>query len=83
MKKRSCRRTADENRIHAEAVKLRKMSDEQLVQYIEDIRGGTSQPETGNTVTDFLNLISNTKVPGIGIVTVNKLWKVAEEHGIS
>lgn len=35
-KKRSCRRTVDENRIHDKAVKMRKMTDEQLVGYVED-----------------------------------------------
>lgn len=35
-KKRSCRRTMDENIIHDKAVKMRKMTDEQLVHYVED-----------------------------------------------
>lgn len=35
-KKRSCRRTEDENKIHEKAVKMRKMTDEQLVHYVED-----------------------------------------------
>ena len=35
-KKRSCRRTEDENKIHEKAVKIRKMTDEQLVHYVED-----------------------------------------------
>ncbi len=35
-KKRSCRRTTDENIIHDKAVKMRKMTDEQLVHYVED-----------------------------------------------
>lgn len=35
-KKRNCRRTVDEDRIHEKAVKLRKMTDEQLVNYVED-----------------------------------------------
>lgn len=35
-KKRSCRRTADENRIHDKAVKMRKMTDGQLVRYVKD-----------------------------------------------
>lgn len=34
-KKRSCRRTADEDRIHDRAVKMRKMTDRQLVEYVE------------------------------------------------
>ena len=36
MAKRSCRRTTDENAIHNKAVKIRKMTDEQLVHYVED-----------------------------------------------
>lgn len=36
MAKRSCRRTNDEERIHEKAVKMRKMTDEQLVHYVED-----------------------------------------------
>lgn len=35
-KKRNCRRTNDENIIHEKAVKMRKMTDEQLVHYVED-----------------------------------------------
>lgn len=35
-KKRSCRRTTDEDVIHEKAVKMRKMTDEQLVHYVED-----------------------------------------------
>lgn len=35
-KTRSCRRTEDESKIHDKAVKMRKMTDEQLVHYVED-----------------------------------------------
>ena len=35
-KRRSCRRTVDEDKIHEKAVKMRKMTDEQLVHYVED-----------------------------------------------
>lgn len=35
-KKRRCRRTYNENVIHEKAVKMRKMTDEQLVHYVED-----------------------------------------------
>ena len=35
MKKRSCRRTADEDRIHEQAIKMRKMTDEQLIRYVD------------------------------------------------
>ena len=35
-KRRSCRRTENETVLHEKAVKIRKMTDEQLVHYIED-----------------------------------------------
>ena len=35
-KKRNCRRTTDESIIHEKAVKMRKMTDKQLVHYVED-----------------------------------------------
>ncbi len=35
-KRRSCRRSDDQNVIHAKAVKLRKMTDDQLVSYVEN-----------------------------------------------
>lgn len=35
-KKRNCRRTTNEVKIHEKAVKMRKMTDEQLVHYVED-----------------------------------------------
>lgn len=34
--KRSCRRTDEENRIHKEAGRIRRMTDAQLVKYIEE-----------------------------------------------
>ncbi len=35
--KRNCRRTDDESRIHERAVKIRKMTDKQLVEYMDSI----------------------------------------------
>lgn len=37
MKKRSCRRNADEEFMHGKAVRLRKMTDEQLVKYVNGL----------------------------------------------
>lgn len=81
-KKRSCRRTADEDRIHEKAVKMRKMTDEQLVHYVEDRvekarsegfnEGKKNAPAvTGMTINDFLKEIS--KVKGIGDATICKI----------
>lgn len=78
-KKRSCRRTADEDKIHEKAVKLRKMTDEQLVSYVENrVEKARSEgfnqgkkSATGMTVNDFLKEIS--KIKGIGDVTLCKI----------
>lgn len=87
-KKRSCRRTVNEDKVHEKAVKIRKMTDEQLVQYVNDrvekpgvrdlIRGKKSA--TGMTINDFLKEIS--KIKGVGDVTICKIMEHFREKGI-
>lgn len=91
MGKRSCRRTEYESWIHEKAVKIRKMADDQLVRYIEDQvekarNEGFNQGRKVNApqkdgVKEFLSLIKEKKIQGIGAVTVSKLVKVAMENG--
>lgn len=88
MAKRSCRRSEDENRIHNRAVKLRKMTDEQLIAYIEDIKnlavkaGAKSiEVSTDRNVAKFIDEIEAKGIPGIGKVTIHKLRLYAEECG--
>lgn len=89
-KKRNCRRTADEDKIHEKAVKLRKMTDEQLVHYIED-RVAKAESEGYNRakkeenencsheISRFLGEISCLK--GIGSSTVEKMRAYAYDKG--
>lgn len=79
-KKRSCRRTADEDRIHDMAVRWRKMTDEQLVHYVEDriakaesegYNRGKKEAPAGKGIEEFIAEISNIK--GVGVATVNKI----------
>ena len=88
--KRNCRRTEDELRIHEKAVKMRKMTDEQLVHYVEDrvekarsegFNSGKKSVHSGKSTNDFLAELQTSKIPGIGAVTINKLLKVAKENG--
>lgn len=91
MTKRSCRRTTDENLIHKKAVEMRKKTDEQLVNYVEDRVekarsegfncGKASISKTGEGAKEFIAFLQLNKIPGIGAVTINKLIKVAEENG--
>lgn len=88
MAKKSYKRTMDENKIHEKAVKMRKKTDEQLVHYVED-REAKARSEgfnegkavAKNTAKEFIILFQQNRIPGIGAVTINKLVKVAGEHG--
>ena len=88
-KKRSCRRTTDENIIHDKAVKLRKMTDEQLVHYVEDRvekarsegfnKGKTQAPKPKIfNITDIITEIGN--VRGIGATRLNDIKAILEKH---
>lgn len=92
MAKRSCRRSADENKIHDKAVKIRKMTDEQLVRYVEDRvekarsegfnkgkEKASGQKEKG--AKEFIAHLQLARIPGIGDATLNKILKVAEDNG--
>lgn len=89
--KRNCERTEDEVKIHEKAVKMRKMTDEQLVHYVEDRiekarsegfnKGKASKHPEGKGVTEFLEEIKLSKIPGIGAITINKLKKMAAAKG--
>jgi len=92
MAKRSCRRSADENKIHDKAVKIRKMTDEQLVRYVEDRvekarsegfnKGKAKESgQKGKGAKEFIAHLQLAKIPGIGAATINKILKVAEDNG--
>ncbi len=96
-KRRNCRRTPEEVMAHDKAIRIRKMTDAQMMDYLEDLYkkaydagyalgGSEAKPqepsgEQENGVESFLWYLQVNKVPGIGAVTVNKLLKVASENG--
>lgn len=79
--KRNCRRTSEETRIHEQAVKIRKMTDEQLIKYIENREDQARNEGKEDQIKGFFTEIQTSKIPGIGAVTINKLLKVAKENG--
>ena len=91
MSKRNCRRTENAKKIHEKAVRMRKMTDEQLVHYVEDrIAKAESEgynriiKETGgdlenSTVKYFLDGFR--QVPGVGKITYKRLIEYAKENG--
>ena len=77
MKKRSCRMTDTEKEMHDRAVKIRKMTDEQLCKYIDDTQGKNETRD--KSVSKFLTCVAGMK--GIGKTTENKLYYLAREKG--
>lgn len=89
MAKRNCRRTKDESRIHDKAVKMRKMTDEQLVHYVEDRvekarSEGFNKGKAADSSTWEINIkaiieeISNIK--GIGMAKMKGIEAVLTRH---
>lgn len=76
-KKRNCRRTPDELRQHETAVKIRKMTDRQLCEFID--RLSISRP----SVEDFFRCLDNQAGSGSGISTgtIYKLRRIAIKEG--
>jgi hypothetical protein len=69
--------------MHERAVKIRKMTDEQLCRYLDGLQGGTAAGAYKNKVAEFiqhLDMMSGTG-NGIGKSTVYKLQKFAEKEG--
>ena len=88
-KKRSCRRTTDESIIHDKAVKMRKMTDEQLVHYVEDrVEKARSEGfNQGKAQTPKFKSVSIEKivkeignVRGIGITKLGDIRRILERH---
>ena len=88
-KKRSCRRTTDENIIHEKAVKMRKMTDEQLVHYVEDreekarsegFNRGKEQAPKHIPVNIACIIDEIGRVKGIGITKIADIKSILEKH---
>ncbi len=88
-KKRSCRRTTDEDAIHQKAVKMRKMTDEQLVHYVEDrvekarsegYNQGKAQPPKSKppSIEKVVSEIGN--VRGIGATKLAAIQEILKKH---
>jgi len=88
-KKRNCRRTTDENIIHEKAVKMRKMTDEQMVHYVEDLvekarsegfnQGKAQVPKYKSvSIEEIINEIGN--VRGIGATKLADIQTILEKH---
>lgn len=83
MKKRNCRMTPEEREQHERATKIRKMTDQQLCEYIGGLKDTGEQIRPASirrqAVEDFISRIRPGN--GIGQATIAKLRKYAQEEG--
>ena len=77
MAKKNYRKTPLEKQQHEKAVKIRKMTDEQLCDFIDEI---STQPDTLYEFFEKLNELKGTG-NGISTGTIYKLRKIAVEQG--
>lgn len=75
------KQTPDQKKTHDIVVKLRKMSDEQLVELITATRQNTVGESSPNTVKDFLRELEAESLRGIGKVTIKKISEFAKTKG--
>ena len=85
-KKRNCRRTPEEASIHEEAVKLRKMTDAQLVEKVRSASAAASkmpaaQVSSAKSAAEFLEAFANANIPGVGTLTLKKMNTFAKDNG--
>lgn len=97
-KKRKCRYTAEELAIHEEAVRLRKMTDRQLVEEFrraaeqeatvrepEEVQEDAKENDPSNDTSDIqklLNALAEGRVKGIKSGIAYKVAQLAEEMGL-
>jgi len=88
MKKRKCRLSPEERKIHDEAVKLRKMTDEQLVNKVRSLRNASSATFSSSTSNDkggvkkLLEGLSRGECKGVKSATTYKISQYAREIGV-
>ena len=78
--KRNCRRTDDESRIHEKAVKLRKMTDKQLVEYVESFsRMKITQERSEISKTSIDKIMDDIgAIRGVGITKLHYIRQILE-----
>lgn len=94
MKKRNCRMTGEEKNVHERAVKLRKMTDDKLVEHIDTSGKKLTTPATpkprpsahrprlpGKTLPQLLEQLDAGECKGIKSATAYKIAEFAREQG--
>ncbi len=78
--KRNCRRTDDESRIHERAVKIRKMTDKQLVEYMDSINKPEAVQGRSEASEAIIDKIMDDigAIRGVGITKLHYIRQILE-----
>lgn len=84
MKKRNCRKTTLEREQHDTAIRIRKMTDAQLCEYIDELERASETTSTGPSVRIFFEALGRRTASGLRVsdATIRKLRSIAEEEGL-
>lgn len=77
MKKRSCRMTSEEKAVHEFAVKIRKMTDRQIYDFVKT----SNEDVKTNDMYTFIERLETQGGNGIGPATVRKIKDFAIKEG--
>lgn len=85
MKKKNCRRTGVEREQHERAIRIRKMTDAQLCEYMDGLETGSCPPVPSKEeiVEEFLDTLSIREDDGLRVsdATIRKIKMIARRHG--
>lgn len=81
-KERKCKLTVKELEVHKQAVKLRKMTDEQLVAAFQNAKSTPAYTNNTGSIQELLNKLSEGKCKGIKGGIVHKLTEFCYESGL-
>lgn len=85
MKKKSCRRTDTEREQHERAIRVRKMTDAQLCEYLDTLAAGQRPkgPNREEIILNFLEALSVREDDGLRLsdATIRKIKEMARKRG--
>lgn len=85
MSTRNCRRNETQREQHERAVRIRKMTDAQLCDYIDNLEAGNrpAAPNPPEIIADFLDKLTTRSDSGLRVsdATIRKLRQWAVEMG--
>lgn len=83
MKKRNCRKTDLEREQHDRAIRIRKMTDAQLCEYIDNLTRQPPSTTSEEIIGSFLDLLTVPTDKGLHVsrITANKVRQIAEQRG--